>query len=300
MANSTLTRLTREFEVRSPGSAPDVRQWDLLDRVGCAARKGLAPPGPVDTDRPALTELDLVSVLITPGWFPAALVETRRQFAEELFPPVDGLTDQLAPLKDLDPAQWTAEEAALFRRSNYLNRQALAEALGTVAGVFLAYSDERTQDMARHRLVRLYYDSPRITIGYARLGMTEDFEPAWVRLGLDLRRNRIGGVPYPDQSDAAVFFANMAKGRRDTVLEHVVARMFLRGPETSGVNSPEVSAVTSLIAASVQGIPFQRLHSEADIPRGLEPGALSAEAQARISDALAARCAVYTPVRPAL
>ena len=49
LANSTLTRLTLEFEVRDPGKAPDICTRDILDRVGYAARKGLAQPGPVDT-----------------------------------------------------------------------------------------------------------------------------------------------------------------------------------------------------------------------------------------------------------
>lgn len=296
LANSTLTRLTLEFEVRGPNRTPDLRTRDLLDRVGYAARKGLAQPGPVDTTRPALSELDLTTFWLTPGMMGPGLVLPHQALLAALDPALAALGQTVSSLTNRPTASLTAEELAAANRYATFNRAALISGGSVVAGAFLLDSDHYLRQMRDAHQVRAYYHSPRITLFETRVGLDENAPT--LRLGLDLRRNHVLALPYPGQSAFDFFAFNLAKGRMDSILEHLTVEHFL------AEDHPEVrrgaQPVKVLQAAKARAVRLDVLRGEQDIPTRLEPLPLSTEAKARIADALRSGHVVNVPVEMVL
>lgn len=292
LANSTLTRLTLEFEVRDPGKAPDLRSRDILDRVGYAARKGLAQPRPVDTTKPALTEWDVTTFFVTPGMMGPALVPPHQAVLAALDPVLTTLARTVSSLTNKPVDTLTAEDQTAVSRYAALNRAALTAGGSVVLGAFLLDSDHYLRQMRDAHQVRAYYHSPRITSFEAHLSL--DGNAPTLRLGLDLRRNHVLAVPYPGQSAFDFFAFNLAKGRVDSLLEYLTVEHFLveDHPEVRRRASP----IQVLQAAKTQAVRLGVLRGEQDIPTRLEPLPLSPEAKARIADALRSGEVVNVPV----
>jgi large repetitive protein len=293
LANSILTRLTLEFEVRGPGREVETRRRDLLDRVGFAARHGLAQPGGVDTAQPALNELDLTTFFILPGLGVTNLVTDAQAGLAGLQPELEGLAAAVASLADTPPAALTPADRTALQRYGALNRQMLIRGSQIVAGAFLLDSDWYLQTMRRSHQMSAYYDSPRITL-FEVNALTNGEESA-LRMGLDLRRNHVRAIPYPGQNTDGALHFNMAKGRVDSILECLVVERLLADdfPEVRRVASP----VRALEAAKASGVPLAALHGPQDIPTVLERLELSPETKARVALALQAGCQINVPVR---
>lgn len=293
LANSTLTRLTLEFEVHDPGKAPDIRTRDLLDRVGYAARKGLAQPGAVDTTKPALTELDVTTFFITPGFIAPDVVPPHQAILAGLDPEMTALGQTMSSLTNKPVASLTANDQAAANRYSTLNRAAIISGGSVVAGAFLLDSDHYLRQMRDAHLTRAYYNTPRVTLFETHVGFSDDAPTT--RMGLDLRRNQVLAVPYPGQSAFNFFAFNMAKGRVDSILEYLTVEHFLAEdfPEVRRAASP----VKVLQEAKAQGVRIEVLRGEEDVPTRLEPLPLSAEAKARIADALRSGHAVNVPAQ---
>lgn len=292
LANSILTRLTLEFEVRGPGREPEVHSRDLLDRVGYAARHGLAPPVGPDTTRPALTELDLTTFFITPGLISPEVVPPHQAVLAGLDPELTGLLPRVAALTNRPPGTWSADETTAANRLVVLDRTALIAGGSVVAAAFLLDSDHYLRQMRDAHQVRAYYASPRLTLFESHVDVSGP-EPV-LRLGLDLRRNHVRIRPYPGQNAFQTVAFNMVKGHVDSLLEYLTVERLLAEtrPEVHRVAAP----VRVLEEARRSGVPIRVLAGESDIPWRLEPLALSAEAKARIGDALRAGRVVNVPV----
>lgn len=293
LANSTLTRLTLEFEVRHPERAPEFRRRDLLDRVGLAARHGLAAPGSLDTRQPALTEFDLTTFLVVPGFLGEdvrpPLQETLRSIGAEL----DALAPRVAALTNVAPTAWTAGQTEIANRYAHRIRAYLRAGSAILTAEFLHHSDHWLRVLRRTHQTHAYYDSPRLILFESRVRRSGDLA-SW-RLGLDLRRNLVQAIPYPGQNVLSRFSLNLAKGRIDSALEHAVLEDYFPGrpPESGSVAGP----FAVLRAATTQSVPLINLRSEADIGLRLETLPLPPDVRARLSEALRAGHQVSVPGR---
>ena len=291
LANTTLTRLTLEMEVNDPGREPDIRSRDLLDRVGYAARHGMAEPGAVDTEKPAMTKYDQTVLYITSGFLKPDIIDPLQEVRKSAADGIEAIQPQMDLLMDKDPAQWTQEDRQLAQECAGFSSGLLGAGGSIVASVFILDSDYYTKMMRDSHLTLAYYDSPRLTLFEGRT-MIEG-ENAVMRTGLDLRRNHIRAIPYPGQNAFNRITFNMVKGHVDSTIEHLVVQEFLvEGIEGARV---AISPVAVFKAAEEQGILFESLAGPADITTRLESLEISAEAKARISQALWAGKSVTVP-----
>ena len=291
MANSTLTRLTLEMEVIDPGREPDIRSRDLLDRVGYAARHGMAQPGAVDTQKPAMTEYDRTVLYITSGFLKSDIIDPLQEVRKSAADGIEAIQPRMDLLMDKEPAQWTVEDKQLAQEYAGLSSGLLGAGGSIVASVFILDSDYYTKMMRDSHLTLAYYDSPRLTLFECRTII--EGENAVMRTGLDLRRNHVRAIPYPGQNAFNRITFNMVKGHVDSTIEHLVVQEFL----VEGIEGAQVaiSSVAVFKAAEEQGILFESLASPADITTRLESMEISAEAKARISQALWAGKSVSVP-----
>ncbi|RLJ16827.1 hypothetical protein DJ031_15245 [bacterium endosymbiont of Escarpia laminata] len=282
LANSTLTRLTLEMETQDPGKEQELRTRDLLDRLGFAARHGMGPSQAVDSENPALTELDLVTLLITPGFVVPELVPSHQQAVLDLTDEGSALGPEIEVLINKDPAQITAQDKELVKDYNDLNRAMLIAEGGFLTTAFQLESDFAIRKMRDSHLTLAYYDSPRITLFRSRT--IQDGVDSRLQMELDLRRNHIKALPYPGQNAFNRFTFNMSKGSWDSKLEHAIVERLL------AAQNPDVRIAASPIAvfraAKAQGIPLAVLTGPADITARLEGLEISNEAKARIASAL--------------
>jgi large repetitive protein len=293
IANMTLTRVTLEFEVRDPGKEPTLHSRDLLDRVGYAARHGLAQPGPVDTTKPALTEYDLAAVLIMPGLLDWRGIEPLQDDFKRLSTESESLAPQAEILSQRDPTTLTAEENEVVAHYARLTQSIQKLGMAVTVGMFLHDSDYYLQMMRRSHLTAAYYDSPRLILTTSRLRFGSEPGEARLTVGLDLRRNRLRAIPYPGQNAFSGLFCSLAKSFADSKLEQETAKLALGGPAPENRMVPSAGAVWEAVAA--QKVPVVLLTREAEVLTRLQGLDLSAEAKARITEALSQGKVVNLP-----
>lgn len=297
LANSTLTRLTLEFTVQSPGGEPDVRRRDVLDRVGFAARHGLAQPTNPDTSLPALNGLDLTTCFVLPGLIaPGSLVTTRQALEDE----TDGATEAaylIDRLSSVESRELSTSEQQRLGRA-FASVQAIQFwRLMALGQVFLRDSDEYARFLADRHLVHAYHDTPRVILTSAITALRDGEQNASLQVALDLRRNLIRAVPFPGQNAGHTRFFNLFKGLMDNRLELSASERVL------GSGNAFSSAASSLRIwreARQQGIEVVPLLNAWDIATRLESLDISSGAKARIAEALGAGLAVNVPAQMAV
>lgn len=294
LANSILTRLTLEFEVRDPGRAPDIRTRDLLDRVGYAARKGLAQPGPVDTTRPALTECDVACVHMLPGWYLPSAVVREADSLTNLQAQVRALEPLVAALAARDPAHLTPAEQATLQPYARLLPPLQAANAQFLNAAFLIDADHWIRINEPRYLVRAWFDSPRLILTQMRVRAGTGAAETRGVLSLDIRKDNMAVVPYPGQNDRVGFSFNMARGLDVSLVEDLLFQRLVNADAL--VQGVKPSAVAVFQAAKAQGVPIEVLQGAGDIVR-LEGLDLTPEAKARMATALQAHQAVNVPAR---
>ncbi|HDM75845.1 MAG TPA: hypothetical protein ENG51_05165, partial [Deltaproteobacteria bacterium] len=295
MANSTLTKLTLEIEVDDPGKESEVRSRDLLDRVGYAARHGTAQPKPVDTQKPAIMELEQTTIFITPGFISWDGVEPLQEALRNLSEQANVLASKVDAVMEKDPAQWTAEDKNIVKEHTNISRSIERLGCNITGALFLSDSDYYTGVMSKRQLALAYYDSPRLTLVMTRVKFTANADETTLSLALDLRRNSIHVIPYPGQNEKMPFLFNMRKGMLDSRIEFMLVKKLLSS--TTEVRRMAPSAMTVLEAARNQGIPIKVLAGPKDIPTRLESLEISPEAKTRIAEALRSYHTVNVPAR---
>lgn len=292
LANSILTRLTLEFEVRDPGKAPDIRTRDILDRVGYAARKGLAQLGAVDTSEPALSEFDASVFYITPGGFHTNALTAITAALRTAQTEMEAQRTEVAGLVHMDPNLFTSQNSVSLSEYGKSVRHSLYSVGSIVSGAFLLNSDRDLRSLSATWLIKAYYDTPRLTLFETRT-CTEQTN-ASLRMRLDIRRNVASAVPYSGQNPLQSRALNLVKGYRDSALEHLLMETLFTNslPANCSVACP----MTVFTAAESLGIRMMILTTEADLSK-LEATDLSPEAKARISDAVVRGYVVNVPYR---
>ena len=293
MANSTLDPAHARVRGARSGQRPGHPHSRPPGPPGLRGAPGAGATRPCGHGPAGVTELDVTTFFISPGFIAPDMILPFQDTLAAIGPEMETLGDRVAGMTNRPPESWTAEDTVSATRYAALNRTAVIAGGSVVAGAFLLDSDYYLRVMRKSHLTLAYYDSPRITLFQAWTDRSTA-SPA-MRMGLDLRRNHVFTLPYPGQNAFNRFTFNMAKGRVDSLLEYLTVEHFLAEdfPEVRRVASP----IRALQEAKAVGVRVELLRGEYDIPTRLEPLDISAEAKARIANALRAGRQVNVPAQ---
>ncbi len=231
----------------------------MVDRIGYAARQGLAQPN-ISADPsqpPIISPTDVATVSILPG--------SNRRSRSGRFPLPPGADDavlaQLAASQASDDTSTLTTDAHDFL--TLYNETQLAS--------FLVQSSQAAANFA-FGSVAAYYDRPRITI------YSEQYDPKQqtFSFALDLLRNTMRVVVAPGQNATALQVFNGGIGNLDTMLEGDAV------PTLPGVANTGTANVFQQAAA--QGIPLVAI-AQQNLST-LQTLAISADAKAYITAAV--------------
>lgn len=294
LANSTLTRLTLEIDVQNPSMETETLSRDLLDRVGFAARHGLDSPQAVDSEMPAITEYDVVTINILPGKTDTSAVVSITSQLADLYIEARTLSDETLPISQKDPSLWTVDEQSKLEHYKDLMVQLQIASTRYLGILFLKDSDYWTETTAKGHLVRAYFNSPRLILSSSFVHGDSATNDSSLHASLDLLKNRIRVIPYPRQNSIADVLFNAIRGIKENILEKNAVEQILEPDENALVSL--ASAIEVFQNANEQKIEIINLFGEADIQK-LMTLEISSEAKARITEALRFNKTVNVPVR---
>jgi uncharacterized repeat protein (TIGR01451 family) len=217
LGSSVLTGLFLKTEVSGPDGVTETFDVPLVDRIGFAARQGLAgaavsvnPNGP-----PALTDTDFFTIHALPGkQDPSVLLPLARRLDRDRLE-----LGQSAAAGGTLPV-WQREQAR-----GYVAASTYFDVLH-----FLSLSDAVTRQAAAVSGVRAYFDHPRITIASNRVVLDPATHTVSNAHHLDLRRDGLRVVPLPGQNLDAVRLFRSARGFAESSAESAAVRR----PRTAG------------------------------------------------------------------
>jgi uncharacterized membrane protein len=269
LGTQVLTGLFLDVALSGPGMAAESYTRTLFDRIGYAARQGLASPTNISVDagsRPAISPLDLTTLSI--------LSSVQSPKAAALF---ERYATELGAIASAPGG------ATLTNQVNAL----VALARATVAR-FAAISDQETANLASGFSAAAYFTKPRILAATSRIDASAA-DPK-LELGFDLINDAIRAVLAPGQNAEAVLGFLSARGLFDSALE-----AFILPGATEARNT---SAIVLMSKAMEEGIPLLTIDlSNLAMLQTLD---LPAQAIARISASVNAGNIVVTPARSVL
>jgi uncharacterized repeat protein (TIGR01451 family) len=281
-----LTGLFLNVTLSGPQGPSETAQETLVDRIGYAAREGLAQPN-VSIDPsgpPAISPLDLYTVSLLPGGR-GPETEAGPGVVGNAVANLDAFGAQFASASAQEQANLTPQAIDAFRDiviAAERSRLAVFEAESTGAITALA---KTTQTVA-------YLTRPRITIASAKIQTLGDGSTQ-LQFGIDLARSDYRILLAPGQAPAAKIAFNVDRG----FTENIIEGSLLTPPTGAATPLLSFAVYTTAIfdAAKTQGIPLTTLLP--DDPAALDQFQFSADVKARISDALAAGLVVVVPTR---
>ena len=259
-----LTGLFLNMTLSGPGAGSQTFSQTLVDRIGYAAREGLAAPENLSVSPsapPIISPFDLTTVNLQPGLQSAAAA----QLAQE------EVTQRQATISQVS-APTNEEETA------FLVALARSEVTNFAVG-----SDRESANLARGFSVAAYSDVPRITTFSSRVMTTNN--TATISYSIDLVRDSIRAVAAPGQNVQASLAFGAARGVFDSFLED----------QALPSGGQDMSAAAIVEQSMNQGIPL------AFITAGnislLQTLNLPADALARITTNVENGLAVIVPTR---
>ncbi|MBS0321865.1 MAG: choice-of-anchor D domain-containing protein [Proteobacteria bacterium] len=283
LGSNILTGVFVDMDVIDPAnpSAPQSTRRTLLDRIGYATRQtgGTIAYTPSPDNGPALTTLDLLTVQVAPSRQPTDGFAARQARMAALQAEAAAIAPAVAAVPT--PDLMSPADVALVTRAVALNRAIAIAFMELATATFEGAAGRSMDSQAAQFLVKAEIATPRITV--ARASLANDH----LQFGLDVRRNTLLTYPLPGISFANARHFEQARGLTESLLEGTVLSQLTGGDAvTLGsllLAQPDGGAYIPLAAGNV-----------ADVD-GL---ALSADAKARIRDALLAGRFVLAPRAP--
>ncbi|MEW5800649.1 MAG: hypothetical protein AB1847_00960 [bacterium] len=279
LASQFLTGLFLEVDVLSPGGNRETYERSLVDRIGFDVRQnGGTPNLNIDASGPpVINELDLMTIILSPGLEDSGLYENRYTIFQQHIAEADQL--QINRNLNLNSPE---DRNVLNTRINFF-RKGIILRNSFLAAYFINESDSNLEQLQQRYLVRAYYNSPRIIIcGNNLIG--EDSNSVSCKRFIDIRKANIRALTFPGQVKIASFIFNGVRGFNDSILETLVLQQFTP-------NGQIVSAHTIIKEAAAQQIPLMAVFNSAQID-SLD---ISLEAKARIAKALTTGKMVIVP-----
>jgi hypothetical protein len=276
LGNQVLTGLFLNVTLSGPQGGAVTYDHTILDRVGYAARQGLAAPSlSVDPNGPpAVSDFDITTVNVLAGLQPASVSDPLyRQLAA---------TQAQLQVPDNTPAGTPLPSAA-----TQLGEQFSVGSTRLAGENVLSTSDAVTAQLGTLLQVKAYSDRPRVIITSSQVTPVPGTQTVTFTSAIDMVGDAIRALVFPGQASNAAFNFNVARGVLDNAVESAV------GSQGSGT---ALTTLAVLQAAIQQGIPLAVLTSY-DLA-ALGALNLPAEGAARITAALQAGHAVLVPVAP--
>ncbi len=264
LASQILTGLFLNVTLGGAGTTSQTYTQTLVDRIGYAAREGLAEPESLSVNPsglPVVVDGDAYTINVVAGKIDpdvGAALKSEMNAAESQLTASTSLSETQLSAIAVD-LSIDATRAALL---NFLNISALSTAnLAAISGVVA------------------YYDAPRVTIS------SNVIDASGESIGLNLAQDDIEAIAYPGENYAASEVFQSLYGLMEGGLEAEAL------PGEGGDTGTGIVGVFDEAAA--QGIPILTLTSgEASEVANLS---ISAEAMARITDALEKGLFVFVP-----
>jgi uncharacterized membrane protein len=266
LGNQVLTGLFLNVTLTGPGAASQTYTETLVDRIGYAARQGLAPAAGISADPtgpPIITPYDLTTLNVLGAVQSDAAAQLARERANQ----------ELAVVSS-DSNATTAQQV-----------HSLIELTRAAAADFAATSDQGAAGLAGNLSVAAYFDAPRITAFSTHLAVKNN-QPTF-SYSIDLVRDSVRAVAAPGQSAQAALGFAAVRGLFDSFLEAQSA------PAVSG--SQNLSSVTILQQSLQQGIPLAVINAS-NLSR-LQTLDLPADALARITTDVQGGLTVIVPAQ---
>jgi uncharacterized membrane protein len=281
LGSQFLIGLSLNMNLTASDGTIEYHQRALVDRIGYGNRKnGISSSIPVDATAPSIIgPFDAMTINASAATLPARYAEQLAEKIRKVQAYFNSL-DLNLPLSNEDQSKFRSQLVDLTRLMTYR---------------YFHQSDELVNRAAEVGAVRSYFDKPRLILGSAIIAEATPSSKGSLKLSLDLRRDSARVILFPGQSRQAEFEFRAYQGFAATGLERsIVASMLSGKSEADILNSQSVFE-----AAEKQNIPIVALFPEF-LPSLSNRINGSADALARISDALLANKIVLVPEAPVL
>jgi Transglutaminase-like superfamily/LVIVD repeat len=284
-ASQVLTGVFLELDTTDPAGNTATTTHTILDRIGYAARKGLAIAtiNAGGTSQPAISEFDNVSINVQSSRLVPGILGVMQQ--RESF-----IAAQGAALPQI-PADQTPDAGTTQQMTQFMTKRLLS-ATETMTSVFSLASQDVVDVISARSVVRAYFDSPRIVLATAAVAVSG--QTTSLQMGMDLRKDDIRAIAFPGQSVNAMPLFQSIRGVDESALEDsTVSGLGLAANGTTA--SRTLDAIDVFNAAKAANIGLLSLGPQ-NIGQ-LQATNLSADAKARISDAVSAGNVVTVPTQ---
>ncbi len=273
-ASQVLTGVSLELDTADPAGNTTTSTHTILDRIGYAARQGLAtanitlPAG----GQAAMSPFDNVTMNVQSS---APCPDITRVLAAR----DQALLQQAIALQNTLNAEPSNAEAMMQAGTLGVTRFEAMTQSATAA--FSLLSENLTDEVAQDQLIKAYFGSPRIVTAFVSVASADT--TSTLTLGYDLVKDNIRAELPPGQNtiSQAAFFGE--RGFMESAIEHKLASQATPGGPNVQL-MPQKDVVTVFQAAQAQGIPVGWYG-----PRNIGTigsSNYSPDAQARISNAV--------------
>ncbi|MGC1720264.1 MAG: hypothetical protein WA746_14865, partial [Isosphaeraceae bacterium] len=275
LASQVLTGLFLNVTLYEPEAPSQTYSHTILNRIGFAAREGLAttnvsidPSGP-----PALNDLDTVTLLVAASGQSIPATLTASNSLEQLTQQLDTITTTQAGTGN------TVAAHQLAGQQDNLSRLVLTESEATLGSDFLVNANHFTGVVASNMLVRSYYVSPCLLAVSNTSSSDQITGTVTSQVAIDIMRNDTRAYAAPQQVVSTEPVFRFISGTLDSMLEGQ-----LLGSSSAGITT--TSSFDTFSKAVAQGAGMVTI-TTANLAQ-LSSLNLSPDAMARITDAVLA------------
>ncbi len=278
-----LTGVFLDIDTTAPDGLVTTTRKTVLDRIGFDIRQHGGTPSIGGDGQAALNAFDVTTVYVSTGGVPEGLSLRRAEATAKTQSDILSSKPQLDALLASNPTSLSPEQQAFATKVRELQIEALRQLTTFIGEQFLSISSTLNKAVEASTYSRIYADSPRLIVITQRVKIENNQGSSETKI--DLLKDGARIVLAKGQSSDARLAAGMQRGIAENIAE-------TSAMEIPGLPSP-VSTNTILLAAKAQNIPMATL-SMTNAPL-LEELPLSAQAKARISQALATGKLVLVP-----
>jgi transglutaminase-like putative cysteine protease len=268
-----LTGVFLEMDTGDPSGNTTTNTHTILDRIGYAARQGLAQASvslPAN-GQPAISPLDNVTIGVESS-------DTDARVAQALVVRDGQITQNLQQLTNgVSPSNPTPSQAQALASAGPERMISLTQA---TSAAFAVVSSLLRRQLASNTVTASYLDSPRITVDSA--SAQQNGQSTKVSLSFDLRKNNLRSQAAPGQDVTSTIAFQSSWGFAEAALE---STLFSGLAGQNGQTTVSTQSVVDVMqAASQQGIPLNRI--DATNVGSLDAANYSADAKAYITQAV--------------
>ncbi len=296
LGTTVVTGVFLTFTVTDSNGNTQTYNKTLFDRIGYAARQGgtsvsvtASPSGQTSISPADLTVVNVLASLQNNVQI-QQYATTEAAIQSQLTPLVAAAANPSSPP--------TAAQSAAYAQLEPLGIDATMVGLRLTSTAFAALSDRIDAVTASANYIKAYFNSPRLIIATNRVTPATSGNITTITQEIDLLKDDKFSIPLPGQNTAATVSYNLMRGAMESTVESQIMQALTQGyTPQNGVTLAATHSVADIFAAAQQqGIGMTLLTSSNAGQLNNLP--ISADAQARISNALTANLIVVAPSSP--